>query len=81
VPIDHHRSGAPRGHGGRWLSGHQSGQLGVRISGHQQSRIGAWRQAKAVFNLLNCAFVRLTGTAFQKAQSHDADPGGGGKVS
>ena len=80
VAVDHHRTGTSCGHCFRGLHGDQSGQLGIRIGGHEQSRVGAGRQAKPVFNLLNCTFVRLAGAALQIAKSHDADTGRGGEL-
>lgn len=51
-----------------------------RILGDEQPRVGTRRQTEAVLNLLNCAFMGLTGPTLEVAEPHHADSRGGGQV-
>ncbi len=80
VAVHDDRTGAADSRRVGRLCGDQSGQLRIGISGDQQPRVGARRQAEAIFDLLNCAFVWLAGTALQIAQAHGAYASGGRQV-
>ena len=55
VQRDYQRSGTGRIRRPDRRGGRQLRQFGVRIGGRQQPGIGARRQAKTIFYLLNCA--------------------------